>query len=153
MNGVLKQLLKTLGLLVPFLMISILHAQNLDDYRWKKRIVIVQTSDETNIDYQTQLNEFIGKDKAFKERKLIVFNVVNKRYKLTEYPNHKNVVSWKNVTGSLEKYSGKGYNFKVSLIGLDGGTKLGQTSVIKSDDLFRIIDSMPMRSAEIKNKG
>jgi len=38
------------------------------------------------------------------------------------------------------------------LIGLDGGVKLKETEVLKKEDLFSIIDSMPMRLREIRQK-
>lgn len=43
--------------------------------------------------------------------------------------------------------------FSVTLIGLDGGIKLETTEILKRKELYRIIDSMPMRRSEIKNKG
>lgn len=44
-------------------------------------------------------------------------------------------------------------DFRVLLIGLDGGKKLDQTKMLSVKKLFNIIDSMPMRQAEIqKNK-
>ena len=43
-------------------------------------------------------------------------------------------------------------DFRVLLIGLDGGKKLDQTKMLSVKKLFNIIDSMPMRQAEIQKK-
>lgn len=40
-----------------------------------------------------------------------------------------------------------------ALVGLDGGMKNSGTTVPKSDDIFRIIDAMPMRQSELVKKG
>ncbi|MBG7611245.1 DUF4174 domain-containing protein [Polaribacter sp. BAL334] len=42
--------------------------------------------------------------------------------------------------------------FTITLIGLDGGIKLEQNRVISSEKLFTIIDGMPIRKREIRNK-
>ena len=42
-------------------------------------------------------------------------------------------------------------DFEVILIGLDGGIKLRQDQTLLKQDLFRIIDAMPMRRNEIRN--
>lgn len=40
----------------------------------------------------------------------------------------------------------------VILIGKDGGTKLAQTTVLSSTELFELIDSMPMRQSEMRQQ-
>ena len=51
------------------------------------------------------------------------------------------------------RYKAEKSDFRVILIGLDGGEKLEQTEVLSAEKLFNTIDSMPMRQAEIrKNK-
>lgn len=42
--------------------------------------------------------------------------------------------------------------FEVILIGLDGSIKLRQMEVLSKEDLIAIIDAMPMRKSEIKNR-
>ncbi|MDP5094209.1 MAG: DUF4174 domain-containing protein, partial [Polaribacter sp.] len=49
------------------------------------------------------------------------------------------------------KYNPKNTPFKVMLIGLDGGIKLAQSTVLSKEKLFAIIDGMPMRKREIRN--
>ena len=42
--------------------------------------------------------------------------------------------------------------FEVVLIGLDGGVKLRKESPLSKEDLYAIIDGMPMRRAELNRK-
>ena len=53
---------------------------------------------------------------------------------------------------TLKKYKPKKEEFTFILIGLDGGIKLTKTEVLESSDLFSIIDAMPVRSSELRNK-
>ena len=41
--------------------------------------------------------------------------------------------------------------FTFVLIGLDGGEKMRSTKVVSLEQLFGLIDSMPMRQWELKN--
>lgn len=42
--------------------------------------------------------------------------------------------------------------FEIILIGKDGGVKKRKTSLMQTDELFGIIDSMPMRQSEMRRK-
>jgi hypothetical protein len=42
--------------------------------------------------------------------------------------------------------------FSVTLIGKDGGEKLRRTKLLAPEELFAIIDAMPMRRAEIRDQ-
>jgi len=42
--------------------------------------------------------------------------------------------------------------FSVTLIGKDGGEKLRRTTLLAPEELFAIVDAMPMRRAEIRDQ-
>ena len=42
--------------------------------------------------------------------------------------------------------------FAVFLIGKDGGIKMRKEKVVPMEEIFRLIDSMPMRQAEMRRK-
>ena len=44
-------------------------------------------------------------------------------------------------------------SFRIVLIGKDGGVKLDQAKGISIQEVFDLIDTMPMRQAEIRKKG
>ncbi len=60
--------------------------------------------------------------------------------------------SWVLDSKLYTKYNSNARDFKIMLIGLDGGVKLEQHKVLTSKELFSTIDSMPMRSSELRNK-
>ena len=43
-------------------------------------------------------------------------------------------------------------DFKIMLYGLDGGMKLSSSTAVNTQEIFDLIDSMPMRRAEIMRR-
>lgn len=122
-------------------------AQDLSDYRWINRVLVIITdSPESNV-YIEQIKE-LGKDlKGLKERKLLVLSATKNAYKEGIDMN----ADWKDSITLYQKFEKSNTGFDVILIGLDGGVKARRQQLLKLDDLFTLIDGMPMRRAEIKN--
>jgi len=120
-------------------------AQKLKDYKWKNRLVLVIGNNTNNTTYTQQLEVLENDNQGLNERRLKLFKVLPNKYQLEEE-------LW--VEGSLifEKYNANKDPFRIILIGLDGGIKLSQSTVISKKDLFDLIDSMPMRSSELRSK-
>ncbi|MCA0132581.1 DUF4174 domain-containing protein [Winogradskyella alexanderae] len=122
-----------------------LKAQNLDDYKWKNRIVLIISTDENSEDLIEQ-NKLLETDKeGLKERRLLLINVLPTKYKLHAH-------KWESGSKLYDLYNAKKASFKIILIGLDGGVKLEQMTPLKKQGLFDIIDTMPMRRAELRDK-
>ena len=51
-----------------------------------------------------------------------------------------------------EVYGALPHEFRVVLVGKDGGVKLRQEEPISAADLFALIDSMPMRKQEMRQR-
>lgn len=143
--------MKTILTLTGILVFTNVIGQNLNDHRWKNRILIIQALDELTDKYQKQLREFNDADKELKERKLVIYEIVGDKYKITNYQNKKSHNSWNSTNELVGEVLNKRDDFNVKLIGLDGGIKLDRTTVQKRKDLFNIIDSMPMRMNELSN--
>ena len=120
-------------------------AQELKDYKWKNRLVLVIVNNTNNTTYTQQLEVLKNDNQGLNERRLKLFKVLPNKYQLDEE-------LW--VEGSLifDKYNANKDPFRIILIGLDGGIKLSQSTVISKKDLFDLIDSMPMRSSELRSK-
>ena len=54
-------------------------SQNLEDYQWQNRILIIKTIDSTSSIYINQLKEFKNSFDELKDRKLIVYQIVNSK--------------------------------------------------------------------------
>jgi hypothetical protein len=124
---------------------SVLHAQNLSQHLWKNRVILILSED--NAVFERQILAFKANEKGMNERSLIVYHLKSDEYEqvMPKSEVHKS----KNL---FEKYKQANISFEVILIGLDGGIKLRQTDFLSCEKLFATIDSMPMRSAEIKNR-
>lgn len=130
-----------------------LNGQDLKEHSWENRILIVKTSDITSNKYQEQRKEFKNSLEELIDRKFVFYIVTGDDFELIDYENVALNKSGK-ISGKLsETILSEKENFEVVLIGLDGGIKLRQTEILIKEDLFKIIDSMPMRRDElIRNK-
>lgn len=100
----------------------------LDDLRWKNRIILVNTTDEISR-FDDQIANLAKNEKGVKERKIVIL-------KSTDYKLSRSIVNELNKADFI-------------LIGLDGGVKGNSLTPYKADELFGIIDGMPMRRNEI----
>ncbi|GAA4308911.1 DUF4174 domain-containing protein [Pontixanthobacter gangjinensis] len=140
----MKKLL-TLGIFL--ILPNLMTAQELDKYQWENRLVVVFTPAEENDMLSSQLRIFKNKLEALKERKLLMIEAIPGKHKIllpdaSEWQESK-------IYQRLKKTDD---NFELILIGLDGGVKLRQTEVLEPEKLFSLIDSMPMRKAEMKDQ-
>lgn len=124
-----------------------LTAQNLREYQWENRIILIITNDINSKIYTSQIQEFSNSSEDFKERKLIVYSVLPKQHKL----ENGNETHWVPGSELYSKYNPSNKHFQVVLLGLDGGIKLQQNTVLTITKLFSTIDSMPMRRAELRD--
>lgn len=112
--------LKTYEVQVPVQRVS----QNMDlsSYRWKNRVIVVETPATDSADYLEQQARFEATADAMTERDLVV------------------------------KVQSGAASFQVSLYGKDGGRKWRQSEPLDMDTLFALIDSMPMRQDEMRRQ-
>ena len=126
-----------------------MHAQDIDQYRWESRLMLLLTSETDNNILKDQLSIFNADPEGLAERKLRIIQLspAQVRYGFDDKKN------WEPSKGRLyQQYHSKDQTFEAILIGLDGGTKLRETKPLNLDRLFAIIDGMPMRRAELRNK-
>ena len=132
------------------ILISSMHSfgQEIGKNQWKNRVLILLTKDAENTEYGNQLTEFNGELLNFNERKLVVYHVTPASYKVGLNTTTKPISPM-----LYTKYKKTKSDFEVILIGLDGGIKLRQDSILTKQKLYTLIDSMPMRKNELKNNG
>ena len=95
---------------------------SLREYRWKSRVVHVATPSLDDPVYQEQAAKLLTVFVGLLERDIVV---------LTDL---------------------KATKFEITLIGKDGGKKLSQSTLIEPEELFAIIDAMPMRRDEMRTR-
>lgn len=105
-------------------------SQNLKDYQWKNRLVVL-VGDKNDLVIKEQLKLLISLQKELDERQIKVLH--------SSYGIRKELNLNPKFVGLL-------------LIGKDGDIKLKKPYVVQPASLFSLIDGMPMRRAELKNK-
>ncbi len=138
--------------ILGMLMLLNLNGQDMEKYKWQNRILIIKTSNKEDPKYLEQIKEYNNSNVALKERKLLLFEIVGDSYRMTDYQKLTDESQWQSLSDLDESIFDELAEFEVVLIGLDGGVKLKETEVLKKEDLFSIIDSMPMRLREIRQK-
>lgn len=123
-------------------------AQDLKEYQWKNRLLIVVASDAALPLFRQQLAVLQADAQGLSERKLLIFQVLPTAYRIGLDHNTK----WNAGENLYERFARTGSPFTVLLIGLDGGVKVWQTDLMPLEELFGRIDAMPMRKAELRNR-
>ena len=104
----------------------------LKDYRWKNRVLLI-FGDPTTDKFQAQKTILAGNPEGLEDRDMVILEppqtiTLAKRYKVDSR------------------------NFTVILVGKDGGEKLRQEEPVTLDQLFGLIDQMPMRRREMRDQ-
>jgi Domain of unknown function (DUF4174) len=126
-----------------------MHAQNahLKNYVWHKRVLLVFAPDAQNEAFKQQNLAIKEGKKGFEDRDLVVITIFN-----ASGLDEKNKLLNRETAISLrKKYKVLDDEFKVILIGKDGGAKKTATLPMSNQQLFNLIDAMPMRKDEMKN--
>ena len=134
-------------MLIFFILLSLFSfGQNMEKHLWKNRVLLIYSIDEKSQKLENQLTILTEHKKKLLERKIVVYSFTEKRYSF----NFKN--KWENSEILYSKFNPKNELFRVILIGLDGKIKLEQPTILSTEKLFTIIDRMPIRKREIRNK-
>lgn len=136
-------------LCILILISSTAMGQHFEEHRWKNRIILVFNSTLEIEMFEMQISELKRYEEGLKERKLLIYQIKPDTYNIgLDEKDH-----WQSGVALYETFNPKQKAFKIILIGLDGSIKLEQTQFLSAQKLFSIIDAMPMRRAELKEKG
>ena len=142
----MKKLQFFLGVLSMLISSSLL-AQNLAHHRWENRISLVFTDDFKNPLYVKQIKHWQAFEQGMKERKLRVYHIARSDLKegIKLMQRLKKSSTWDTLKKTKK-------TFEIQLIGLDGGVKRVKNEFLDTQELFAIIDAMPMRKAELQRQ-
>lgn len=132
-------------ILLLLLNISTIMGQQISDYQWKNRLVILLTDSLDRELYQLQLKDLKTDLPGLKERKILIITLTP-NYQITGIDNEIK----KKADLNYKKLKKETDGFEVILVGLDGYSKLRQSKLLSHQELFAQIDRMPMRRDEIK---
>lgn len=127
--------------LIHLLSMNSSFAQSLEDYRWKKRLVFIMNPGGDNPLMHPQVKSFREFSDEISERETLLFIKTGDR--VTDPEGNIQLVK----IGEIPYNNFQG----VVLIGKDGGVKLKEEFPVEPSALFSLIDSMPMRKAEMRS--
>lgn len=119
--------------IILFLVPVIVLSQGIDDLKWTSRVVVIYAASFDNDQAITQLALLKKKQTQLKEYHLTLVEVTNEGRRRDGGKVYSN-----NLSESIKA-------FKVQLIGLDGGIKLESATPVAAQQIFELIETMPMR--------
>jgi hypothetical protein len=120
---------------------------DLNEYRWKNRLVLIFAPSIEDSFYLKQKSEFKVKVAELIDRDIIMIELLEAGIStIAEIPLNNEQQSF------LRKKFEVIDDFVFILIGKDGTVKLRSQEPVSSEDLFSLIDSMPMRKEEMRRK-
>lgn len=119
-----------------------INAQDLKKHKWENRLIIISSPTLQNQQATIQKSYLAAEVEGLKDRKLIIYHITNGGYTVGFDPK---IMVRKNSEVKISE-------FQVTLIGLDGRSKYQVTSPQPASHFFKLIDTLPMRKAELKNK-
>ena len=120
-------------------------SQVLSSRQWKNRVLLIMSENPNDPLVKQQVSLFSKDAEEMKERKLLLMQVFPEFYLM-------------GGDSAIRRTSGEVYfdyksakkSFELILIGLDGDEKMRRAELIRPQELYAIIDAMPMRRYEMK---
>lgn len=121
---------------------------DLESYTWKNRIVLLFSDSDSNPDLEVQTRELLSDKEGLEQRDLKIFKISHGESAIDLLTQ--DTLRMKHNLRSKYKVDDAG--FYVVLIGKDGSVKFRDSNFVSKEKLFAIIDAMPMRKAEMRNR-
>ncbi len=117
----------------------------MDKYRGRYRPVAISAPSADSEELQRQRSLFASAGEGMRERDIVLIEAVGQRITTLVGPDCD--CSAKDLRA---QYGIDAARFSVVLVGKDGGVKLRAEEAVPAEELFALIDSMPMRQREMR---
>jgi hypothetical protein len=122
---------------------------DLTSYRWKKRLMLVFSADTSEAEYVAFNQSLKQRLSEVQDRELIILRIFEKApSRIMEQP-----LQPEEAEKLRRRFSIKSGQLTVILIGKDGGVKMVKERRADIQEIFDLIDSMPMRQREMRKSG
>jgi hypothetical protein len=121
---------------------------DLNQFQWKNRLIFIFAPKEGDLFFQALQSEISTQPDEISERDLVVFKIFETG------PSYQENIQLDTRTAAAirNKFAAPLGQFTCILVGKDGGIKLRQDSQVKLEEVFDLIDAMPMRREEMLKK-
>jgi hypothetical protein len=124
-----------------------MNTADLSRYRWRYRLLLIFSPSAQTPAFQQLANQLNQQREGVADRDLLVFSLIsNGQSRMGE-----DVLSRQEAENIRRRFQVTPDEFRVVLLGKDGTVKLSETEV-RLSDVFALIDSMPMRQQEMREK-
>lgn len=121
---------------------------NLSYQKWKNRVLLVFAPSADNPIYQQQMQLLQKHNNGFADRDLVLVQVLATN---ESYAN-KQPIDESSAAKLRDRFGVDKENFRVILVGKDGGVKRSDATVVQATAIFEEIDAMPMRQQEMQQR-
>jgi hypothetical protein len=123
-------------------------ALNLNQYKWKNRLLFVFAPHNSHAVLIDLKNDLLARKDEILDRDLIIFEIFENG------PSYigKNRIDNHMAEHIRQKFDPGSGQLTVVLVGKDGGVKMRRNGPVQLDEIFSLIDAMPMRREEMRQK-
>lgn len=122
---------------------------NLSSQKWQNRVLLVFAPSVDHLSYQQQMQLFQAQKSGFTDRDLVLVKVLATD---KSYVNGR-LIDESSVANLRSRFGVDKENFRVILVGKDGGVKRQDATPVQATAIFKQIDAMPMRQREMQQRG
>lgn len=115
---------------------------------WEKRVLLIFVPDQDHAGLRRQVSLLDAADAGLPERDISVIKVFADGRVAFDAEMRAD-----SAAGFYRLFEVERNEFRVILVGKDGTVKLDRDNPVSGDDLFRLIDAMPMRRMEMQQDG
>ena len=121
---------------------------NLSSQKWKNRVLLVFAPSVDNPIYRQQMQLLQKHNNGFADRDLVLVQVLatNESYANRQLIDESSAAKLRDSFGVDKE------NFRVILVGKDGGVKRSDATPVQATAIFEEIDAMPMRQQEMQER-
>ena len=141
--------MRTLLILGLILTAQLANGQNdmLEQYQWKNRLILLFGSmSESSV--EKQITELEKDPEGITDRDLLIFHINKEEVRFILKSSNPSL----SASQLRNRYNIDKNEFRYILIGKDGGVKLNKKEYVPNKDLFSVIDAMPMRQREMRER-
>ena len=123
-------------------------SMDLTQFQWKNRLLFIFAEDDSHPLFKDLQRQIVAHKAEVEDRDLIVFEVPAQ----SPARMNTNQISRKDADSIRNHFAISSDTFSLILVGKDGGVKLKLHEYASLEEVFELIDSMPMRQREMRQK-
>lgn len=121
---------------------NVMWSQNLESHRWKNRVIVINVDEKNSELARLQYETLKESAQQLIDRQIVIYKCIAESCVF---------YNWKQDPKTIQ-INNPAKGFSVVLIGLDGSQKFNSNKLESANSFFELIDTMPMRRQELKNR-